>query len=136
MTKLYNNSPLECSINDENTPMQMGRCSQNTKVSSAMSMAQANFWRWVLLYTFSTGMSHFLHLEVETGKSCVNSVHASVQCLCRYLFVHASVCAFVCTAECTMTLRSVGQGSSAWKCPKQSPCSLPNVQRHGHVTYM
>ena len=95
MTKLYNNSPLECSINDENTPMQMGRCSQNTKVSSAMSMAQANFWRWVLLYTFSTGMSHFLHLEVETGKSCVNSVHASVR-----LSLWMSLCACVCLCMC------------------------------------
>ena len=29
----------------------------------------------------------------------------------------------------TTTLRSVGQGNSVLKCPKQSPCSPPNLCR-------
>ena len=37
------------------------RC-QNWKSFSAMAMAQANFCRCVLLYTFSIGTSNFLHL--------------------------------------------------------------------------
>jgi len=31
-----------------------------------MSIAQANLSRWVLLYTFSIGTNHFLHLHTDT----------------------------------------------------------------------